>query len=46
MHHQVAGYTDALVRLMQEKGKQASAFATRFTGEAEDSDAPVEECTT
>lgn len=30
------GYTDALVPLMQQRGKRASALATRFGGEEED----------
>ncbi|MDB5172584.1 MAG: hypothetical protein JWN51_1357, partial [Phycisphaerales bacterium] len=35
------GYTDALVRLLSERGRRASAMATRFGGEEEESDAPT-----
>jgi putative mRNA 3-end processing factor len=37
------GYTDALVRLLSERGRRASAFATRFGGEEEETDAPTPE---
>ncbi len=33
------GYTDALVRLMRERGKESSAFETRFGGEEEEPEA-------
>ncbi len=32
------GYTDALVALMKERGKQTSVFSTHFTGEEEDAE--------
>jgi len=36
------GYTDALVALMHERGKQASAFHTRFGGEEEETEIAAE----
>ena len=35
------GYTDVLVQLLQEQGKQASAFQTHFGGEEEEADAAM-----
>jgi len=37
------GYTDALVALMRERGKRASAVATRFGGEEEETPEPAGE---
>ncbi len=36
------GYTDALVKLMRERGKQSSALQTRFGGDEEESEETVE----